>query len=84
MKTVFYFTADWCNPCKKMKPIAEEIDRDFIDIAFTFIDADSERELVTKFGIKSVPTLILIEDEKEVNRLTGAKTKEELLAFING
>ena len=49
---------------------------------FITIDADTELELVEKFGIKSVPTFILIDDGKEVSRTTGAKTKEELLSLI--
>ena len=83
MKTVFYFTADWCNPCKQTKPIAEELNRDGV-AAFQFIDADQEIELVKKFEIKSIPTFILIENEKEVNRITGAQTKEQLENFVNG
>ena len=83
MKTVFYFTADWCNPCKQTKPIAEELNRDGV-AAFQFIDADQEIELVKKFEIKSIPTFILIEDGKEVNRITGAQTREQLENFING
>ena len=47
------------------------------------IDADIENEMVSDFGIKSVPTFVLIKDNKEVSRTTGAKTKEELLSFIN-
>jgi thioredoxin 1 len=81
MKIVFYFTADWCNPCKKVKPIVEEINRDSI-VKFQIIDVDSETELVKRFEIRSVPTFILIEDNEEVNRITGAQTKEQLENFI--
>ena len=81
MKTVFYFTADWCNPCKKVRPIVEEINRDSL-VKFQIIDVDSEAELVKRFEIRSVPTFILIEDNEEVNRITGAQTKEQLESFI--
>lgn len=84
MKHVLYFTADWCNPCKKVKPVVDEINREYSDAKFITIDADTELELVEKFGIKSVPTFILIDDGKEVSRTTGAKTKEELLSLITG
>jgi thioredoxin 1 len=84
MKTIFYFTADWCNPCKKMKPIAEEINREYADISIKFIDADAEIELAKSFGIRSVPTLILMDEGNEVRRIIGAKTKNELMEFING
>lgn len=84
MKHVLYFTADWCNPCKKVRPVVDEINREYSDAKFITIDADTELELVEKFGIRSVPTFILIDDGKEVSRTTGAKTKEELLSLITG
>jgi thioredoxin 1 len=83
MKSVLYFTADWCNPCKKVRPIVEELNREQIIAKFFMIDADIENEMVSDFGVKSVPTFVLIRDNKEVSRTTGAKTKEELLSFIN-
>ena len=82
MKNVFYFTADWCSPCKKTRPIVEEMKKEGFE--FQIIDADYEQLLVKRFGIKSVPTFILFENEKEIDRTTGAKTKEELQSFING
>jgi len=83
VKSVLYFTADWCNPCKKVRPIVEELNREQIIAKFFMIDADIESEMVSDFGVKSVPTFVLIRDNKEVSRTTGAKTKEELLSFIN-
>lgn len=61
----------------------DEINIDSI-IKFKMIDADEELELLKNFEVKSIPTFVLIEDGKEVARLTGgAKTKEQLLDFIN-
>jgi len=82
MKTVFYFTTDWCQPCKKVKPVVEEMKKE--GFQFQMIDADYEQLLVKQFQVKSVPTFILLEDGKEINRIAGAKTKEELENFING
>jgi thioredoxin 1 len=82
MSHVLYFTADWCNPCKKVKPIVEEMNKDSI-IKFQMIDVDSEMELTKKFEIRSVPTFILIKDGKEIKRTNGAQTREQLEAFIN-
>ena len=81
MKSVLYFTADWCNPCKKVRPIVEELNREQIIAKFFMIDADIENEMVSDFSVKSVPTFVLIKDNKEVSRTTGAKTKEELLSL---
>ena len=82
MSHVLYFTADWCNPCKKVKPIVEEMNKDSIT-KFQMIDVDLEMELTKKFEIRSVPTFILTKDGKEIKRTTGAQTREQLEAFIN-
>jgi thioredoxin 1 len=81
MRHKIYFTAEWCNPCKRTKPIAEDLDRDNI-IKFQFIDADDNGDLCRKFEIKSIPTFILIEDGIEVKRMNGAKTKEQIEDFL--
>ena len=80
MKTVFYFTADWCQPCKKVKPVVEAMKKEGFE--FQMIDADYEQILVEKFKVKSIPTFILLEDGRELDLITGAKTKEELERFI--
>lgn len=84
MKTVYYFTAEWCQPCKKTRPVVEELNRDQGVAAFQIIDVDVNPTLVENFNIKSVPTFILFEDEQEKNRIIGGKTREELEKFING
>jgi thioredoxin-like negative regulator of GroEL len=81
MKTVFYFTADWCQPCKKVKPIVEDMKKE--GFQFQMVDADYEQLLVKQFKVSSIPTFILLKDGKEINRITGAKTKGELEDFIN-
>jgi thiol-disulfide isomerase/thioredoxin len=79
---VLYFTAEWCNPCQRTRPVAEELKRDGL-IDFIFVDADTEIDLLEDFGIRSVPTYILIQDGREVKRMNGAKTRQEFLDFIN-
>ena len=61
MRHILYFTAEWCNPCKRVRPIAEELDRDNV-IKFQFIDADDNVDLCRKFEIKAIPTFVLIEN----------------------
>ena len=80
MKIVFYFTADWCGPCKKVRPVVEDMKKDGFE--FQMIDVDYEQLLVKRFEVKSVPTFILIEDGKEINRMSGAKNRQELEEFI--
>ncbi len=82
MTQVYYFTADWCGPCKKVRPIVEELSRDQSEVKFQIIDVDSETELPKRFEVKSIPTFIKIKDGKEVARVTGAQTKKDLEKFI--
>ena len=82
MSHVLYFTAEWCNPCQRTRPVAEELKRDGL-IDFIFVDADTEIDLLEDFGIRSVPTYILIQDGLEVKRMNGAKTRQEFLDFID-
>jgi thioredoxin 1 len=79
---VFYFTADWCKPCKNIKPIINEINREKDKLKFHMIDADTEKELVQRFKIQSIPTFIIINHGKEIKRLTGSQTKEKLQEFL--
>jgi thioredoxin-like negative regulator of GroEL len=81
MRHILYFTAEWCNPCKRTRPIAEALDRDGI-MKFQFIDADDNGDLCRKFEIKAVPTFILIEDGNELRRMNGAKTQDQIEEFI--
>lgn len=78
MRNILYFTADWCNPCKKTKPIVEELNRDSGTTKFQVIDADSEIDLVKSFQVRSIPTFIVIEDGEEIKRVSGAQTREQL------
>ncbi len=79
---ILYFTADWCNPCKKTRPIVEELNREQIMAKFFIIDVDSEIEMTQDFGIKSVPTFVLMKDNSEIHRVTGAQTRQQLEELI--
>jgi thioredoxin 1 len=82
MIVAYYFTADWCAPCKKTKPIVEEINKDR-SIKFQIIDVDSAMDLVRAFEVKSVPTFIVIKDGEVIKRSTGGKTHDELVDLLN-
>jgi thioredoxin-like negative regulator of GroEL len=83
VRNILYFTADWCNPCKKVKPIVEELNRESSEVKFQVIDADSETELVKKFEVRSVPTFIVLDGGVEIERATGAQTREQLLTLMS-
>lgn len=82
MRHVLYFTADWCNPCQRTRPITDELKREGL-VDFLYVDVDTELKLAEQFVIKSIPTYLLIEDGKEIKRMNGAKTRQEFLDFVN-
>lgn len=75
------FYADWCGPCKMMGVVLEDIAKDQ-DIEILKINTDRHPELATKFGVMSIPTIILMENSKEVKKNIGFMTKESLLEFL--
>jgi thioredoxin 1 len=81
-KIILYFTAEWCNPCKQTKPIVEELNREQIMAKFFIIDVDSEIEMAKDFEIRSVPTFVVMKDNIEIHRTTGAKTRQQLEELI--
>jgi thioredoxin 1 len=82
MKMILYFTAEWCGPCKQTKPIVEELNREQVRDKFFIIDVDSEIEMAQKFSIMSVPTFVVMRDNSEVHRVTGAQTRQQLEELI--
>ena len=70
---LFYFTATWCGPCQKIKPIIEEISKgvDESKLKVCMIDIDNNSELVNKYNIRSVPTMILLLNDEQVAICNG-------------
>ncbi len=76
------FYADWCGPCRMVGPIVEEIANERADIKVGKINVDEEGALAEKFGISSIPALIVIKDGKIVNQSVGARPKAQILAML--
>ena len=75
------FWAEWCGPCKAIAPILEEISEEYADkVKVVKVNSDENSGLVAELHLKSIPTLILFIDGKEVKRITGAKPKPALLS----
>ena len=81
MKTAKYFSATWCGPCKQFKPIMQELSNEGYNIEF--IDGDENRDLAIKYNIRSIPTTVIEEEGKEINRLLGVKSKEEIIEELS-
>jgi thioredoxin-like negative regulator of GroEL len=81
MKQLLYFSAGWCEPCKTLGPIMEQAGQ---QINITKIDVDSSPEMVQRFGVRNVPTVVLVGDnQQEIRRFTGVKTLNEIINFSN-
>ena len=82
MKTILYFTASWCGPCKALAPRMEKLSN---QINYRKIDIDSNQDLSMKYGIRSVPSLVLVDENgTELNRIVGVQPDETILNFYNG
>jgi len=77
------FWAPWCGPCRMVSPIIDEISDENEDIVVGKVNVDEEGDLAQEFGVMSIPTIVLIKNGKVVNRIVGARPKEQILAMIN-
>lgn len=76
------FWAAWCGPCKMVSPLVDEIALENVDIKVGKINVDEQPELAAKFGVMSIPTLVVMENGKEVNRSIGAMPKASILKLV--
>ena len=76
------FYADWCEPCKVFSPILEDVADDYDYVKVVKVNVDEEVELAQKYGIISLPTLLVVKDGKIVDRSTGALEKIYVLDMI--
>lgn len=82
-KTVLLdFWATWCGPCRMIAPVLEEVAQEREDIKVCKIDVDKEPELAQQFQIMSIPTLIVMEQGRIVNKALGAMPKNSVLALL--
>ena len=76
------FWAPWCGPCRMVVPIIEEIAEERSDITVVKVNVDEERELAMKFGVMSIPTLVVVKEGKIVSQAVGARNKAQILAMV--
>ena len=82
-KTVLLdFWAPWCAPCRMVAPIIEEIAGESPDIKVGKINVDEQPELASKFGIMSIPTLVVMKNGKIVQQVSGARPKNAILEML--
>jgi thioredoxin 1 len=83
MVTVKKFSASWCGPCKTLKPMFEEVKAGFTNVVFEDVDVDENFELASKYGVRSVPTVVIENNGVEVGRFTGVQSKMAYTNAIN-
>ena len=81
-KVLADFNADWCGPCKMLKPILDAVAKENDDVKIVSINIDDEDELAEKYNIISIPCLVLFENGKETKRNVGLISKSDVESII--
>lgn len=79
---VIDFWADWCQPCKKLAPIFEEVSGEIDNVNFGKVDMEENQQLGTSMGVRALPTMVIMQGDEEVARTSGVKKKDELKQWI--
>ncbi len=78
------FWAEWCGPCKMIAPLLDELAAEYTGkIKIGKVNIDEQQELATKYGIRSIPTLLLIHKGEVTEQMVGAKSKRDLKASFD-
>jgi thioredoxin 1 len=88
MVTLLDFYATWCGPCKMMDPILDEVEGELKDkMKIEKVDVDAQTDRAAEFGVMSIPTYVVMKDDKEVGRMIGyvpkAEFKKKLETYLN-
>ena len=78
------FSATWCNPCKMLAPVLEELSKDMEGkVDFYNMDVDDNQEIAQEYDISSIPALLIFKDGKIAGQAIGFQPKDALIEFIN-
>ena len=78
------FYADWCGPCRMVGPLVEQIAEEYPEYLICKVNVDDEPSLAARFGVVSIPTLVVMRDGEVVKQAAGAKPKHLILAMLEG
>jgi thioredoxin 1 len=74
------FYADWCGPCKTQDPILEDLEAEYEDVEFEKVNVDEEQDVANEYQVRSLPTLIIENDDGIVERFVGVTQAEDIEA----
>ncbi|MCM3717864.1 MULTISPECIES: thioredoxin [Bacillales] len=77
------FWAPWCGPCKMIAPVLEELDQEVEEVKVVKLDVDENQETAGKYGVMSIPTLLVFKDGQVVDQVVGFQPKEALVELLN-
>ena len=80
--TLVDFWAEWCNPCKQLSPILEEISNEMEQVAFAKHNIDEQPNMPTKYGVRGIPTMLLFKGGELKATKVGATTKSNIVSWI--
>jgi len=80
MKKILRFTASWCGPCKTMALQLEKLE---LGLPIEVVDIDIYPDVAVEYGVRSVPTLVMVEDGTIIKKITGLKTPQELKEWVS-
>lgn len=76
------FWASWCGPCRMLSPVIDEISDEVSDKKICKVNVDEEPELAQKFGVMSIPTLVVLKGGEVVNKSLGVQPKSSVLSML--
>ena len=83
--TVVDFWATWCGPCRMIGPSLDELATELADkVKIVKVDVDEAPEVAARFGIRSIPCLVIFKDGQEADRIVGGQSKAQLKSWIEG
>lgn len=77
------FFATWCGPCQMLSPIVDKVSEEVADLKVCKLDTDMAPSIAVKYGVRSIPTLILFKNGEAVSASVGAISKSDMINFIN-
>jgi len=82
-RTLVWFSAEWCGPCKVIKPVLEKLEEEVSEsVKIVKADISKTEDNTKKFNIRNIPTCVLVEGENEIGRFSGVKNEEQIKKFL--